>query len=244
MLTNLFLTINDWITGATALAALGCFLWGMVSVLLSPCHLASIPLVVAYVAGQEQALKPRQAAHYAVFFTAGLFITIAVIGIVCALLGRMLGDVGSYWQIVVGLILIWVALGMLGVEKCTLSGSLAAPAERQGAWRRVPSGIGLRRPLRLLHVRFHRPDPRDHHGSAEGDDGRPADPPVCLRPLPSHRHRRQLHGGGPAPDGERGLDRIGGLVPQERRGRHRPAGGLFHRQSFLNWLSPTEGYHP
>jgi cytochrome c-type biogenesis protein len=46
-----------------------------------------------------------------------------VIGVVCALLGRMLGDVGSYWQIVVGLVLIWVALGMLGVEKCNLSGS-------------------------------------------------------------------------------------------------------------------------
>jgi len=123
MLMDLFLTINEWITGATPLAALGCFLWGMVSVLLSPCHLASIPLVVAYVAGQDRVLKPGQAARYAVFFTAGLFITIAVIGIVCALLGRMLGDVGSYWQIVVGLILVWVALGMLGVERCTLSGS-------------------------------------------------------------------------------------------------------------------------
>jgi cytochrome c-type biogenesis protein len=124
MLAHFFLTLNEWITGATWLAALGCFLWGMVSVLFSPCHLASIPLVVAYVAGQDQALKPRQAAHYAILFTAGLFITIAVIGIVCALLGRMLGDVGNYWQIAVGIILIWVALGMLGVEKCTFSGSL------------------------------------------------------------------------------------------------------------------------
>ena len=55
MLTQFFLTINEWMTGATWLAALGCFLWGMVSVLFSPCHLASIPLVVAYVAGQEKA---------------------------------------------------------------------------------------------------------------------------------------------------------------------------------------------
>ncbi len=123
MLTQFLITINEWITGATWLAALGCFLWGMVSVLFSPCHLASIPLVVAYVAGQEKALQPKQAAQYAILFTAGLFITIAVIGIVCALLGRMLGDVGSYWQIIVGLVLIWVALGMLGVEKCNLSGS-------------------------------------------------------------------------------------------------------------------------
>jgi len=124
MLQSLFLTINDWIGSATAIAALGCFLWGMISVLLSPCHLASIPLIVAYVAGQTQVLKPRQAGYYSATFTLGLFITIALIGIICALLGRMLGDVGNYWQILIGLVLIWVALGMLGVKQCSMSGSL------------------------------------------------------------------------------------------------------------------------
>ena len=121
---SIFLTINEWMMGATVLAALGCFLWGMVSVLFSPCHLASIPLIVAYVAGQEQILQPRQASAYSIAFTLGLFVTIAVIGIVCALLGRVLGDVGNYWQILVGLVLIWVALGMMGVEACSASGSL------------------------------------------------------------------------------------------------------------------------
>lgn len=121
---SFFVTINQWMTGAPALAAAGCFLWGMVSVLFSPCHLASIPLIVAYVGGQETTVNSRQAAFYAVAFTVGLFITIAAIGVVCALLGRMLGDVGNYWQIPVGLILIWVALGMMGVEACSTSGSL------------------------------------------------------------------------------------------------------------------------
>ena len=124
MLEILFLTINEWIAGGTAIAALGCFLWGMVSVMFSPCHLASIPLIVAYVGGQDRAVDPRQAGIYAGAFTTGLFITIALIGITCALLGRMLGDVGSYWQILIGAILIWVALGMFGVEKCSMSGSL------------------------------------------------------------------------------------------------------------------------
>ncbi len=124
MLETLFLTINEWIAGGTAIAALGCFLWGMVSVMFSPCHLASIPLIVAYVGGQDRAVDPRQAGIYAGAFTTGLFITIALIGITCALLGRMLGDVGSYWQILIGAILIWVALGMFGVEKCSMSGSL------------------------------------------------------------------------------------------------------------------------
>ena len=124
MLDALFLTVNEWMVGGSALAAAGCFVWGIISVLFSPCHLASIPLVVAYVGGQQSALVPRRAAGYAVAFSTGLFITIAVIGAICALLGRMLGDIGSYWQILIGAVLIWVALGMLGVEKCSMSGSL------------------------------------------------------------------------------------------------------------------------
>jgi cytochrome c-type biogenesis protein len=119
-----FLTVNDWIGAGVGLAALGCFIWGLISVLFSPCHLASIPLIVAYVGGQQEHLNPRQAGWYSLAFSSGLFITIALIGIVCALLGRMLGDVGDYWQILVGLILIWVALGMLGVEKFSMSGGL------------------------------------------------------------------------------------------------------------------------
>jgi cytochrome c-type biogenesis protein len=124
MFETLFLDINNWMVSGSYIAALGCFLWGMISVLLSPCHLASIPLIIAYVGGQQRALTPKQAGSYAVLFTLGLFITIAVIGIVCASLGRMLGDVGNYWQVLIGLLLVWVALGMLGVEKCAMSGSL------------------------------------------------------------------------------------------------------------------------
>jgi cytochrome c-type biogenesis protein len=124
MLQTFFLTVNEWIAGGPAIAAAGCFLWGMISVAFSPCHLASIPLIVAYVGGQQQILKPKEAGYYSVAFGLGLFITIALIGIICALLGRMLGDVGNYWQILVGLILVWVALGMFGVEQCSMSGSL------------------------------------------------------------------------------------------------------------------------
>ena len=124
MINDLLLTINAWMSSGSIIAAVGAFSWGMVSVLFSPCHLASIPLIVAYVGGQENALNPRRAGWYASAFTIGLFITIAAVGIVCALLGRMLGDVGIWWQVLVGAILIWVALGMLGVQACSMSGSL------------------------------------------------------------------------------------------------------------------------
>ncbi len=124
------------------IGAAGCFLWGMVSVLFSPCHLASIPLIIAYVGGQERAINPKQAGVYAGAFTVGLFITIALVGIICALLGRMLGDVGSYWQILIGGVLIWVALGMLGVEKCSMSGSLLYRLNFRGVLGAFGLGLG------------------------------------------------------------------------------------------------------
>jgi cytochrome c-type biogenesis protein len=141
MLEQIFLTINEWLAGGTTIAFLGAFLWGAVSVLFSPCHLASIPLIVAYVGGQERALQTRQAGYYSIAFTSGLFITIAAIGIVSALLGRMLGDIGNYWQVLVGLVLIWVALGMLGVEKCSLSGSLLYRLNLKGIFGALVLGL-------------------------------------------------------------------------------------------------------
>ena len=122
MAETFFLTVNEWLTGSPLLASAGSFLWGMISVLYSPCHLASIPLIVAYVAGQREFLAPRQAGFYAVLFTGGLFLSIAAVGVICAVLGRMLGDVGTYWQILVGIVLLWVALGMFGVQACSVSG--------------------------------------------------------------------------------------------------------------------------
>lgn len=132
MLDQIFITINSWMTGGSALAALGCFLWGMISVLFSPCHMASIPLIISYVAGQKTILKPSQATRYAVIFTVGLFVTIALIGIICSLLGRMLGEIGSYWTIVVGAVLIWVALDMLGVPGCSMTGTAINRLKVQG----------------------------------------------------------------------------------------------------------------
>lgn len=134
MFDEWFVTVHGWMTGASGLAAVGSFLWGVISVLFSPCHLASIPLIVSYVAGQETSLTARQAARYAVAFTTGLFTSIALVGAVCAMLGRMLGEVGPYWTILVGVILIWVALDMLGVRACLMGGGLLGRLRFRGLW--------------------------------------------------------------------------------------------------------------
>ncbi len=120
MLDQFFLTINAWMVGSFGLALVGSFLWGVVSVLFSPCHLASIPLVVGYVAGQNKVLEGKEAAGYAGLFSFGLFLSIALVGIVCSLLGRMLGDISPFWGIPVGLLFLYLGLDLMGVASCRL----------------------------------------------------------------------------------------------------------------------------
>jgi cytochrome c-type biogenesis protein len=123
-LDEILIGVTNWLRAGPALAMPAAFLWGMVSVLLSPCHMASIPLLIAYVAGQHRILPPKIAAGYAILFATGLFLTIVIIGIVCALLGRMLGDVGPYWQVGVGLLLVWVGYTFLRPSVCSATGGV------------------------------------------------------------------------------------------------------------------------
>lgn len=109
-------------SGSFSLALLGSLLWGGVSILLSPCHLASIPLMVAYVSGQARAVQGREAAGYAGLFGLGLFMSIALIGGICSLLGQMLGDISPFWGIPVGGLLIWLGLDIMGISACRLPG--------------------------------------------------------------------------------------------------------------------------
>ncbi|MDY0351364.1 MAG: cytochrome c biogenesis protein CcdA [Desulfobulbaceae bacterium] len=140
---SVFLAINEWMSGGLILAAIGCFAWGMVSVLFSPCHMASIPLIIGYVGGQKTILKGREAIPYAFLFTAGLFVTIAVVGLACVWLGRMVGDIGPYWTILVGAILLWVAVDMLGIAKCGLPGNTLSRLRIKGLWGAFVLGLAF-----------------------------------------------------------------------------------------------------
>lgn len=111
---ELVFAINAWMQGSFGIAFLGCFAWGVISVLLCPCHIAAIPLIMGYVGGQSASLGSRETARYAFLFSLGLIVTITVIGAFCALLGRILGDISPYWGVPVGLIIIALGLSLAG----------------------------------------------------------------------------------------------------------------------------------
>ena len=133
MMDETLLAITSWLSTGAAVALPASFLWGMVSVLLSPCHMASIPLLIAYVAGQKFIPPPRQAAIYAVLFAGGIFITIMLVGLICAAAGRMLGDVGPWWQAAVGILMLWLAWTLFQPPQCSTTGSVMGRFQMKGA---------------------------------------------------------------------------------------------------------------
>ena len=100
---QLLTTLSRAVEGAPVIALGASFVWGILSIILSPCHLASIPLIVGFISGQGQ-VTPRRAFWTATLFAVGILITIAAIGVVTAAAGRMLGDVGRYGNYFVALI--------------------------------------------------------------------------------------------------------------------------------------------
>ena len=53
MIMEIFNQLSQALASNPAIALLASFVWGMLSVLLSPCHLASIPMIVGYLDGQK-----------------------------------------------------------------------------------------------------------------------------------------------------------------------------------------------
>ena len=118
---ELFGALTHAVEGAPAVALGASFLWGVLSVVLSPCHLASIPLIVGFVDGQGR-IPTRRAFVISAIFSVGILITIAAIGAVTAAAGRMLGDVGRWGNYAVAVIFFLVGLHLLGVLPAPWSG--------------------------------------------------------------------------------------------------------------------------
>lgn len=114
MLFDFFVALSSMLSSSPGAAVTGSFFWGIASIILSPCHLSSIPLIVGYIDSRGE-MNTWRAALIATLFSAGILITIVVTGIVTGLAGRMMGDIGQYGNIVVAILMIIVGLYLLGV---------------------------------------------------------------------------------------------------------------------------------
>lgn len=128
---QLFTSLSHAVEGAPLIALTASLVWGILSIILSPCHLASIPLIVGFISEQGEAAR-RRAFWTSTLFAVGILITIAAIGAITAAAGRMMGDVGRYGNYLVALIFLVVGLHLLGVIPLSFSGPGQVGIKRKG----------------------------------------------------------------------------------------------------------------
>lgn len=128
---KLFITLTRAVEATPAIALSASFLWGILSILLSPCHLSSIPLIVGFIDKQGR-MSTKRAFAISTLFAVGILVTIAAVGAITAAAGRMLGDVGPYGNYFVAAIFFLVGLHLLDVIPMPWSGPGQVGMKRKG----------------------------------------------------------------------------------------------------------------
>jgi len=113
MLVDLFTSLTAALTQSPEIAIGAAFAWGILSVILSPCHIACIPLIVGFIDGQGN-ISTGRAFVLSLLFGLGILITIGLIGLITGLAGRMMGDIGGYGNYFVAVVFFAVGLNLLG----------------------------------------------------------------------------------------------------------------------------------
>ncbi|MEN8222179.1 MAG: cytochrome c biogenesis protein CcdA [Acidobacteriota bacterium] len=129
---SIFTWLSTLVQSTFLLAVAGSFIWGILSILLSPCHLAGIPLIVAYISQQENK-STKNAFFTSLSFSTGILITIALIGLVTSLMGRMLGDIGRLGNYFVAAVFFLVGLYLLDIIKINFPGAGQLNIKKKGA---------------------------------------------------------------------------------------------------------------
>jgi len=109
------IVINQWLESLSdAISAniwLAPFLALLAGILTSvtPCALTSVPLVIGYVGGTGQR-DTKRAFWLSVVFSTGMALTFTILGTAASLLGRLMQGTGSWWYILIGILMILMAL--------------------------------------------------------------------------------------------------------------------------------------
>jgi len=131
MILEIFTYFTNALQSAPHIALFASFVWGILSILLSPCHLASIPLIVGFIDKQGKT-STKRAFLLSTFFSIGILITIGLIGLITGFFGRMLGDIGNYGNYFVAGIMVVVGLYLLGIIKFSFGNANQPNFQKKG----------------------------------------------------------------------------------------------------------------
>jgi cytochrome c-type biogenesis protein len=137
VLQQVLTTLSEGLSGSLGWALLAAFAWGVVSIVFSPCHLAGVPLVVGFISTQEDA-STRRAFRLSLVFSLGVLASIALIGLITASLGRLVGDLGTVGNVAVAVVFFVFGLYLMDLLPLDWT-SFPATTRRRG----MPAALGL-----------------------------------------------------------------------------------------------------
>ncbi|MFC2094500.1 cytochrome c biogenesis CcdA family protein [Bacteroidota bacterium] len=140
MINDIFTFLSEALYQNFWMALLASFAWGILSILLSPCHLSSIPLLVGYITRQGKVSIGRTF-RISLLFAVGILITIALVGIITASLGRLMGDVGTIGTYIVAGLFFIIGLYLLDIVKLPLDVGSVSPVKQKGLFAALILGL-------------------------------------------------------------------------------------------------------
>ncbi|MCK5842203.1 MAG: cytochrome C biogenesis protein [Candidatus Sabulitectum sp.] len=128
---DLIASFTGAVESAAPVAVPLALLWGVLSIVLSPCHLASIPLVVGYISRQGNT-GSNKAFSISAVFSLGIMVTIILVGLITAAAGRLLGDIGQFGYYFSALVMLYFGLNLLDVLPSPFKGDRNFSSRRSG----------------------------------------------------------------------------------------------------------------
>ncbi|MBQ0104893.1 MAG: hypothetical protein KBT47_02520 [Armatimonadetes bacterium] len=117
LLTLLNVRLNSYLGNLPfSVCLLLCFLWGCLSVLFCPCHLASVPMIISYIK-EQKIMSVSYSAKLAFVFSFAILLIILSIGVITIGLGKIVEESGKFLDYFIGAIFIVVGLHICGFIK-------------------------------------------------------------------------------------------------------------------------------
>ena len=110
MLDNIF----DVMFSSGAVKFLGAFLWGIASVILSPCGISIVPLVVGYITNTDNPSRLR-AFIISCVFCLGIVCNLVLVSLIISGVGIILGNYGHFLTLFTAIVFIVMGLHLVGI---------------------------------------------------------------------------------------------------------------------------------
>jgi cytochrome c biogenesis protein CcdA len=130
MIDNWLKVLSELISETIWLAPIVALIAGVLTS-FTPCSLSSVPLIVGFVGGTKST-DTNKAFQLSITFAIGMAVTFTVLGTLASILGKLLQGAGSWWFIVLGILMTLMALQTWEIYDFIPSTYLAGKNTRKG----------------------------------------------------------------------------------------------------------------